>query len=161
MIHASIRSHLYLVVDEATQAPFVLKAPSANFADDPIYLQGFMREAWVGERIKHGNVMRVETEKKESKFLYHVCEYIEGQTLSEWIHDNPKPTLAQVRTIIEQIISALRAFQRLDLVHRDLKPDNIMIDHYGHIKLIDYGTVFVASLDENQETIKEDVPTGL
>ena len=160
VIHASIRSHLYLVVDEATQAPFVLKAPSANFSDDAIYLQGFLREAWVGERIKHGNVMRVETEKKESKFLYHVCEYIEGQTLSEWIHDNPKPTLAQVRTIIEQIISALRAFQRLDLVHRDLKPDNIMIDQYGHIKLIDYGTVFVASLDENQETIKEDVPHG-
>lgn len=160
VIHASIRSHLYLVVDEKTQLPYVLKAPSANFSDDAIYLQGFMREAWVGERIKHNNVMRVQNLQNESRFLYHICEYIEGQTLSEWIHDNPKPTISQVRGIIEQVISALRAFQRLDLVHRDLKPDNIMIDQYGHIKLIDYGTVFVASLDENQETIKEEVPHG-
>jgi len=160
IIHASIRSHLYLVVDVETDKPYVLKAPSGNFADDVIYLQGFIREAWVGERINHGNVMRVLPGKQNSQFLYHVCEYLEGQTLGEWLHDNPKPSIAQVRDIMKQVISALRAFQRLDLVHRDLKPDNIMIDQYGHIKLIDYGTVFVASLDENQETIKEEVPYG-
>ncbi|MBA6390283.1 bifunctional protein-serine/threonine kinase/phosphatase [Colwellia sp. BRX10-3] len=160
VIHASIRSHLYLVVDVETDKPYVLKAPSLNFSDDAIYLQGFMREAWVGERIKHGNVMRVLSGRKNSQFLYHVCEYLEGQTLGEWLHDNPKPSVAQVRDIVKQVISALRAFQRLDLVHRDLKPDNIMIDQYSHIKLIDYGTVFVASLDENQETIKAEVPFG-
>lgn len=160
VIHASIRSHLYLVVDVETDKPYVLKAPSSNFSDDVIYLQGFIREAWVGERIKHSNVMRVLPSKKNSQFLYHVCEYLEGQTLSEWLHDNPKPSIAQVRDIMKQVISALRSFQRLDLVHRDLKPDNIMIDQYGNIKLIDYGTVFVASLDENQETIKEEVPNG-
>lgn len=65
-----------------------------------------------------------------------------------------------MRDIIKQVISALRSFQRLELVHRDLKPDNIMIDEFGQVKLIDYGTVFVASLDENQETIKETVPYG-
>jgi protein phosphatase len=160
VIHASIRSHLYLVVDLATDKPYVLKVPSANFSEDAIYLQGFMREAWVGERIKHGNVMRVLPGRKNSQFLYHICEYLQGQTLGEWLHDNPKPSIALVRDIMKQVISALRAFQRLDLVHRDLKPDNIMIDQYGHIKLIDYGTVFVASLDENQETIKEEVPFG-
>ena len=160
VIHASIRSHLYLVIDIKTDEPCVLKAPSANFSDDAIYLQGFMREAWVGERIKHVNVMRVLPGKKDSQFLYHVCEYIKGQTLGEWLHDNPKPSIAQVRDIMKQVIGALRSFQRLDLVHRDLKPDNIMIDEYGQIKLIDYGTVFVASLDENQETIKEEVPHG-
>jgi serine/threonine protein phosphatase PrpC/tRNA A-37 threonylcarbamoyl transferase component Bud32 len=160
VIHASIRSHLYLVIDIKTDKPYVLKAPSANFSDDALYLQGFMREAWVGERIKHANVMRVIPGNQDSPFLYHVCEYIRGQTLSEWLHDNPKPSIAQVRDVMKQVISALRSFQRLDLVHRDLKPDNIMIDEYGQIKLIDYGTVFVASLDENQETIKAEVPQG-
>lgn len=159
-IHASIRSHLYLVEDTKTNKPYVLKAPSANFADDAIYLQGFMREAWVGERIKHPHVMEVKTRPTHSQFLYHICEYIEGQTLSEWIHDNPKPSIAQVREVIRQVISALRIFQRMELVHRDLKPDNIMIDQYGQIKLIDYGTVSVASLDENQETLNESVPQG-
>lgn len=160
VIHASIRSHLYLVEDTQTQKPYVLKAPSQNFADDPIYLQGFMREAWVGERIKHPHIMQVKSRPEHSKFLYHVCEYIQGQTLSEWMHDNPKPSIGQVREIIGQIISALRSFQRLELVHRDLKPDNIMIDEYQQIKLIDYGTVSVASLDENQETLDETVPQG-
>ncbi len=160
IIHASIRSHLYLVEHENEKLPMVLKAPSANFVDDAIYLQGFMREAWVGERVNHANVMRINQGAENSKFLYHVCEYVEGQTLSEWMHDNPKPSIAQVRDIIRQIIAALRAFQRLELVHRDLKPDNVMIDSFGQIKLIDYGTVFVASLDENQESIRETVPQG-
>jgi protein phosphatase len=160
VIHASIRSHLYLVEDEKSQIKSVLKVPSQNFADDTVYLQGFMREAWVGERVDQNNIMKVKTENNDSRFLYHVCEYIEGQTLSAWMHDNPKPSIAKVRDIISQVISALRAFQRLELVHRDLKPENIMIDTYGQIKLIDYGTVLVASLDEDINTIEETVPQG-
>ena len=159
-IHASTRSHLYIVEHAQTHKTSVLKVPSENFSEDPIYLQGFMREAWVGERIKHPNVMQVEPDNNESRFLYHVCEYIEGQTLTDWMHDNPKPTVGQVRDIIAQVIKALRAFQRLDMAHRDLKPDNIMIDQYGQVKLIDYGTVSVASLDEDASTIQESVPQG-
>jgi len=160
LIHASSRSHLYLVEKEGNKSPFVLKIPSQNFADDALYIQGFMREAWVGERIHHENIMKVIPENKDSKFIYHVCEHIEGQTLSEWMHDNPKPSIGVVRDIIGQIISALRVFQRLELVHRDLKPDNIMINQFGQIKLIDYGTVFIPSLAENTENITETVPQG-
>lgn len=160
IIHASNRSHLYLVEDKNTGKQLTLKAPSENFVEDALYLQAFMREAWLGERVKHDNVMAIHGINDNSRFLYHISEYIEGQTLSQWMYDNPKPSIAQVRDIIKQIISALRAFQRLDIVHRDLKPDNIMIDKYGQIKLIDYGAVFVASLDENQETLGEKIPQG-
>jgi hypothetical protein len=123
VIHASIRSHLYLVensTDEKSLADnnspevFILKTPSENFSDDSIYLQGFMREAWVGERINHTHVMKVKSAQNNSKFLYHLCEYVDGQTLSEWMHDNPNPNIAQVRDILKQIVSALRAFQRLE-----------------------------------------------
>ncbi len=145
--------------NQQDQKTYVLKTPSVNFSDDYIYLQGFLREAWVGERIKHVNVMKVQA-GNNSKFLYHICEYIRGQTLSEWMHDNPKPSIAKVREIIKQVIAALRAFQRLELVHRDLKPENIMIDSFDQIKLIDYGTVTVASLDENKNTLEETVPQG-
>ncbi|WP_068545518.1 bifunctional protein-serine/threonine kinase/phosphatase [Thalassotalea crassostreae] len=160
VIHASTRSHLYLAEHEGETSPVVIKIPSQNFAQDAIYLQGFMREAWVGERINHCNVMRVKSDQKNSRFLYHVCEYIEGQTLTEWMFDNPKPNISEVREIVSQIVSALRTFQRLELVHRDLKPDNIMIDKYGSVKLIDYGTALIASLDENNETLTETVPQG-
>lgn len=160
IIHASSRSHLYLVEDTVTNKKLTLKAPSENFIDDALYLQAFMREAWLGERVKHENVMAIKTTNNDSSFLYHISEYIDGQTLSQWMYDNPKPSLGQVREIMKQIISALRAFQRLDVIHRDLKPDNIMIDKYGQVKLIDYGAVFVASLDENQETLADKVPQG-
>jgi serine/threonine protein kinase len=92
--------------------------------------------------------------------LYHVCDYIEGQTLGQWMQDNPQPSLAQVREIIAQIITALRSFQRLDVVHRDIKPDNIMIDVYGKVFLIDYGTALIASLEENNDKVSEAVPQG-
>ncbi|GAA6204441.1 bifunctional protein-serine/threonine kinase/phosphatase [Thalassotalea sp. SU-HH00458] len=159
-IHSSTRSHLYLVENILDKQTSVLKVPSLNFSDDSLYLQGFMRESWVGERINHPNIMKVTSDCHDSRFLYHICEYIDGQTLSEWMHDNPSPSIAQVRDIITQVISALRAFQRLELVHRDIKPDNIMIDKYGQIKLIDYGTVSIASLDEDINSIKDDVPQG-
>jgi serine/threonine protein phosphatase PrpC len=172
VIHASTRSHLYLVeefeeklLDEAINEPptkklSVLKVPSENFADDPLYLQGFMREAWLGERLNHPHIMKISKGNANSPFLYHVCEYINGQTLTQWMFDNPRPGIAQVRNIFTQIVLALRAFQRLELVHRDLKPDNIMIDNNGQIKLIDYGTVLIASLAENSDTIAETVPQG-
>jgi len=104
--------------------------------------------------------MKIKTGNVNSPFLYHVCEYINGQTLTQWMFDNPLPSIAQVRDIIQQITLALRTFQRLELVHRDLKPDNIMIDNNGQIKLIDYGTVLIASLAENSDTLTETVPQG-
>jgi serine/threonine protein phosphatase PrpC len=180
IIHASTRSHIYLVesliensvenfdgnlTDNATENKTdktlsVLKVPSENFSDDPFYLQGFMREAWLGERINHQHVMKIKTANINSPFLYHICEYINGQTLTQWMFDNPLPNIAQVRDIIQQITHALRTFQRLELVHRDLKPDNIMIGSNGQIKLIDYGTVLIASLAENSDTLTETQPQG-
>jgi serine/threonine protein kinase len=160
VIHASIRSHLYLASHPNEPKPCVLKVPSQNFADDTNYLQGFVREAWLGERLTNSHVMKIKRGSEKSKFLYHVCEYIDGQTLSQWMFDNPDPNLGQVRDIVEQIIIALRSFQRLDVVHRDLKPDNIMIDTYGKVFLIDYGTALIASLAENDSVLTETVPQG-
>ncbi|PCI62163.1 MAG: protein kinase [Gammaproteobacteria bacterium] len=162
VLHASTRSHLYLVQHQnrEQEPPLVLKTPSVNFADDSIYLQGFIREAWVGERIDHANIMRIKTPQHNSQFLYHLCEHIDGQTLSDWMHDNPKPSIEQVRDIVKQLVCALRAFQRLELVHRDFHPDNIMINANGQVKLIDYGTVWVAALAEKQDTLIETMPQG-
>jgi serine/threonine protein kinase len=160
VIHASIRSHLYLAKHPDESEPCVLKVPSQNLADDSSYLQGFIREAWLGERLNNSHVMKIKRGSDNSRFLYHVCEYIDGQTLGQWMFDNPKPNLAQVRDIIEQIIIALRSFQRLEVIHRDLKPDNIMIDAYGKVFLIDYGTALIASLAENNDVVSETVPQG-
>ncbi|MGO2010538.1 MAG: protein kinase domain-containing protein [Pseudoalteromonas sp.] len=159
-IHASTRSHIYLVQSSEYSAPVVLKTPSINFADDLHYLQGFVREGWVGQRITHPNVMKVLSTADDSPFLYHICEYMDGQTLSQWQADTPVPQINQVRNIALQIVQALRAFQRLDMVHRDLKPDNVMIDSHGKVTLIDYGTVKIAAMQGDVKQIIDDCPQG-
>jgi len=81
-------------------------------------------------------------------YLYVATEYIEGQTLSQWMIDNPQPALETVRGIIEQIAKGLQAFHRLEMLHQDLRPDNVMIDKTGTVKIIDFGAVSVAGITE-------------
>ncbi|MCF2946613.1 protein kinase [Paraglaciecola aquimarina] len=154
------RSSLYKVINEEDGKVYGLKTPSQHFADDPIYLGGFLREEWIGQHIKHHNVMGVFKRPDKAKFMYHVCEYIEGQTLRQWMVDNPKPSLDQVRVIVSHLIDALRVLQRKDMVHRDVKPENVMINHHGEVKLIDFGTVLVNALAETKSLPNEDIAVG-
>lgn len=161
VIHSGSRSHLYLVKREGQEQRFVLKAPSENFVDDAQYLEGFIREQWVGRRLNHKGVMKIYPHDANSPFLYHLCEYIEGQTLRQWMYDNPNPSLDQVRSITKQLIVSLRAFQRLSMVHRDLKPENIMLDSAGNnVQIIDFGTVQVSGLEEIYSPLEEECPVG-
>ncbi|MDX2349295.1 MAG: bifunctional protein-serine/threonine kinase/phosphatase [Porticoccus sp.] len=160
VLYSGTRSHLYLVTHPDHNDRFVLKAPSANFAEDVQYLEGFMREEWAGRRIDNKGVMKILPKNENSKFLYHLCEYIEGQTLRQWMYDNPQPSLEKVRTITQGIIQSLRAFQRLGMVHRDLKPENVIIDENEQIKLIDFGTVQVSGLNEITSPLHEECPVG-
>ncbi len=160
VLHSGSRSHLYVVCEKGTHKTFVLKAPSENFADDPVYLEGFIREQWVGRRINNPRVMKIYERPENSPFLYHLCENIKGRTLQQWMYDNPQPSIQAVRNIIKSIVDALRVFQRQGMSHRDLKPDNIMLDERGQVKLIDFGTVLVQGLQEIQSVIDDEVPVG-
>ena len=159
VIFSGTRSHMYLVRDEQDRR-FVLKAPSSNFAEDLTYLDGFMREEWVGQKLRHPNVMRVEPTPPDRRFFYYVGEYIEGRNLREWMQDHPKPTIDQVRRMAKQMIAGLRAFHRADMVHQDIKPENIMIDGAGQIRILDFGTVLVRGADEIASPLDKSVPQG-
>ncbi|WP_166425711.1 bifunctional protein-serine/threonine kinase/phosphatase [Paraglaciecola sp. 20A4] len=154
------RSSLYKVVNELDGKTYGLKIPSQNFVDDPIYLSGFLREEWVGQHIKHHNVMRIFKRPDNAKFMYHICEFIDGQTLRQWMVDNPLPSIEQVRGIIRPLVDALRVLQRKDMVHRDVKPENVMVDHNGEVKLIDFGTVLVNALVETNSLPQENIALG-
>ncbi len=75
-------------------------------------------------------------------------EYIDGQTLTQWMIDNPKPSLETVRGIVEQIAKGLRAFHRKEMLHQDIRPDNIMIDATGTVKIIDFGSTRITGVVE-------------
>ncbi|WP_027857598.1 bifunctional protein-serine/threonine kinase/phosphatase [Marinobacterium jannaschii] len=160
VIFSGTRSHMYLVKDCDSGEQFVLKAPSENFSEDPLYLDGFIREEWVGQRISHINVMKTFEPKQPKRFLYYLGEYIQGENLREWINDNPQPPLETVRALVKQMVQGLRAFQRADMVHQDLKPENIMIDRDGRIKILDFGTVLIAGVEEIASPLDKSVPQG-
>ncbi len=77
-----------------------------------------------------------------------MTDYVEGQSLVEWMADNPRPELARVRDVVRQIASGLLAMHRREMVHRDLRPHNVLVDADGTVKIIDFGSVSVAGLNE-------------
>jgi serine/threonine protein kinase len=75
-------------------------------------------------------------------------EYLEGQTLTQWMTDNRRPELEKLRGIVEQIARGLQAFHRMEMLHQDLRPQNIMVDSTGTVKIIDFGSARVAGVSE-------------
>ncbi len=148
VIKRSARSHIYLAVDSATGERVVIKTPSTDMQANPAALERFLLEEWIARRINSAHVLKPCAHTRQRQSIYVVTEYIEGQTLSQWMIDNPRPELAVVRGLIEQIAKGLQAFHRLEMVYQDLNPDNIMIDTTGTVKIIDFGATRVAGIEE-------------
>lgn len=147
-LHDSSRSHVYLAADIETGEPVALKIPSIDLQADESYLERFLMEEWVARRINNAHVLKPCALTRERNYLYIAMEYIEGQTLAQWMTDNPQPELEKVRNIVEQIARGLNAFHRQEMLHQDLRPQNIMIDSNGLVKIIDFGATRVAGVLE-------------
>jgi serine/threonine protein phosphatase PrpC/ribosomal protein L39E len=159
-IHGSSRSHIYLAVDSADESLVTIKTPSIDLRGDPAYLQRFMMEEWVARRINNAHVLRPRAQTRKQNHLYVVTEFVDGQTLTQWMIDNPKPDLETVRGIVEQIARGLQAFHRLEMLHQDLRPENIMIDKTGTAKIIDFGSTRIAGIADDAPSAINDAILG-
>lgn len=147
-LHSNSRSHVFLANDSETDTHVVLKTPSVDLSNDPAYLERLLMEEWVARRVNSAHVMKAGLQSRQRNYLYTVAEYIDGQTLAQWLIDNPAPDLEKVRNIAEQIAAGLQALHRKEILHQDLRPENIMIDGQGSVKIIDFGAVRVAGIVE-------------
>jgi serine/threonine protein phosphatase PrpC len=147
-LHASKRTQIYRAFDTKTNQQVILKTPSILYEDDTHYIEHFLHEEWAGKRINHKNVLRVLDSDRKKSCTYYVTEYIEGYTIRKWIDNNPVPLIREVRAIVEQIIRGLHAFHRMEMLHQDLKPENIMVNKNGVVKIIDFGSVKIAGISE-------------
>ncbi|MCB1865072.1 MAG: bifunctional protein-serine/threonine kinase/phosphatase [Chromatiales bacterium] len=160
-LSASKRSEIFLAQDIQTNTRVVLKAPSVNYDDDPVYIEQFVLEEWVGSRVRHRNVVRYHAPAGRTRsFLFHTAEFIDGQTLRSWMQANPQPPLSAVQNIVRQIASGLDALHRLEMVHRDLKPENIMVDAKGRVKIIDLGSTLIPGVLEVPSPVARDHLVG-
>ena len=117
--------------------------------DDPTFRDRFVREARIAARFQHPNsigVVDVET-KSDSGFLYLVMEYVDGQSLHQYLPNGPFPEKEMLR-ICREVANVLdAAWREMQLVHRDIKPGNIMLSKEGDVKLADLGIAKSAGSD--------------
>jgi serine/threonine protein phosphatase PrpC len=159
-VHGSSRSHIYLAVDTETDDLVIIKIPSIELRGDPAYLKRFVMEEWVARRVNSAHVLKPCLQSRKRNYLYVVTEYIDGQTLTQWMIDNPKPDLETIRGIVEQIARGLQAFHRMEMLHQDIRPDNIMIDKTGTVKIIDFGSTKVKGVVETVPSTDDDAILG-
>ncbi len=155
-LHASNRSQLYKVTDIETGEAFCMKTPSVNYNDDAAYIERFILESWIGNRINNPHVLKVAGFNRPKNYLYYLTEYIEGITLEQWIKENPNPPVQNVIVIVQQVMKGLRAFHRRETIHQDLKPGNIMLDKNGEAKIIDFGSCHVKAIAEIATPLERD-----
>ena len=148
------RSHVFLATDEESHTPVVIKTPSLDVKEDKAYLERLLLEEWITRRLNNAHIVKSFQQSRERNSLYTVMEYIEGQTLAQWMTDNPNPGLEEVRGIVEQIAKGLLALHRQEMIHQDLRPQNIMIDKTGTVKIIDFGSTHVSGLSEMNALIE-------
>jgi serine/threonine protein phosphatase PrpC len=153
-LHASHRSHVYLATDTETGARVALKMPSTELRGDPAALRRMVMEEWIARRIDSPHVLKAPAQTRPRSHLYTVMDYVEGQTLAQWLRDTPKPDLEAVRGLVEQIARGVQAFHRREMVHGDLRPQNILIDAAGTVRIIDFGSTRIAGIAEDGDGVE-------
>jgi serine/threonine protein kinase/beta-lactam-binding protein with PASTA domain len=140
-------SIVYAAVDERLDRRVAVKVMSSALSADPAFSDRFAREARAAARLTHVNTVAVYDQGHDSSagghHVFLVMELVEGRTLRDLIRErvnaNGRFTAAEAISIMEPVLSALSAAHRAGLVHRDVKPENILLSDDGLVKVADFG----------------------
>jgi len=149
-------SRLFGALDEIEGGEVALKFPKPLVADVDSYRAAFVREAWVGARVNSpwlGHVIAQPPGRQSC--LYTVMPLYEGELLETRIARRPAIGLEEGRNIAVKLARGVGALHRVGVVHRDIKPDNVILQSEGSLKLIDFGVVRVPGLEESRP---EEIP---
>jgi serine/threonine protein phosphatase PrpC len=142
-------TRLFAAEDEIEGGNVALKFPKPQIASVEAYRAAFVREAWVGVRVRHPAVGRViELPPGRQTCLYTVMPLYQGELLEGRLSRSPALGLEEGRHITVTLARAAAALHRADIIHRDIKPDNVILEGAGSLKLIDLGVVRVPGLEE-------------
>lgn len=129
---------VYLAFDPHLERNVAIKVLPARFAGDAMRLARFGREAKAASALNHPNIVTVHDLGSHMDARFLVTEYVEGQTLREWLRDG-RPPLTDALGVVAQAATAIGAAHEIGIVHRDVKPENLMIRHDGFVKVLDFG----------------------
>ena len=128
---------IYRALDTRDNRTVALKIPHPDLEADPILFDRFQREGGIGEKLCHPRIMRVFGGEKRSR-IYMVMEWCDGRLLRK-ILDEGRLSQHRAIRITTEILEALQYAHDNGVVHRDMKPENVMVDAEDNIKLIDFG----------------------
>ncbi len=149
-------SRLFGAVDEIEGGEAVLKFPKPQVAAVATYHAAFVREAWVGARVNSPWIGRIiELPPGRQTCLYTVMPLYQGELLSNRLARRPAVGLEEGRNIAIKLARGVAALHRAGIIHRDIKPDNIILEAEGSLKLIDLGVVRVPGMEDFPP---EDIP---
>ena len=156
-IGAGGMGEVYKARDESLDRVVALKILPLEFTSDPERVQRFRQEAFAASRLNHPNIITIFEIVARDGHHFIAEEYVEGQTLRELLTDpqtrsQRKLSVERTLDIAIQIARALKAAHTAWIIHRDIKPDNIMIREDGLVKVVDFG---IAKLGDERSTISQ------
>ncbi|RNE49772.1 Stk1 family PASTA domain-containing Ser/Thr kinase [Corynebacterium alimapuense] len=138
-------STVYRCVDLRLGRAVAVKVMDHRYVSDPVFRQRFRREARAMGQLAHPNLVNVYDFSSDGNQLFLVMELITGGTLRELLAERgPMPPHAAT-SVLASVLTGLSAVHAVGLVHRDIKPDNVLINHDHRVKLADFGLVRVSS----------------
>jgi serine/threonine protein phosphatase PrpC len=149
-------SRLIRAEDLRTGAPVVIKFPQPRVAEDRTYRRAFVNEAFVASRVRSpwiGEVIEQPPERQSR--LYSVMPFYDGETLEQRLNREPRVSYDEGAQLATRMARAVAALHRAGIIHRDIKPDNVLLLKDGGLRLIDLG---VARLPQLEDFPPEDIP---
>ena len=113
--------------------------------EDPSYIERFQREAEVAMTMDHANIVNLRDVGKDGDMRYLVMEYVPGQTLKELIERRGRLSAKEAVSISVRVLAALQHAHSHHIIHRDIKPPNILVDNRGYVKVADFGIARIVS----------------
>ncbi|MBR1707912.1 MAG: protein kinase [Clostridia bacterium] len=140
-------SIVYRAFDLKTHQTVAVKVLREEYEGDSEYLERFEREADVWRRLKHPNIVNMIASGTAGGISYIAMEYVDGQTLKEIITEKGKLRQEEAIHYALQILAALGQAHQRGIIHRDIKPQNMMVTRNGQLKVTDFGIAGVADTD--------------
>ena len=140
---------VYKARDKSLDRYVALKVLSPYLSQDVEFEKRFVREARGVAKLDHPNIVQVYTAGKFDNVLFIAMQYIDGKTLDQLIREKGKFTVNEALDIMLQVSDALEVAHNAGLIHRDIKPTNIMIDNNGRVKVMDFGLSRSVTIDKS------------
>jgi serine/threonine-protein kinase len=130
---------VYVATDLRLERRVALKVMHGHLSDDTVFQSRFIQEARSAARLADPHVVNVFDQGQDDDMAYLVMEYLPGITLRELMREQKRLSIPQTITIMDAILSGLAAAHRAGIVHRDVKPENVLLAEDGRIKIGDFG----------------------